>query len=224
MMNAHIREGELLRAVDGELSKDRAAQINEHLAACWICRTRLNDFEGTIHRFVHVYINDLKSQIPEIYGPRALLRARIMELESAEKRSWWEGLSLPLQRWRVSANFAVALIVIAIISFPFIKPHRVAPEMTVPGVLNKAASGEQIGLRQAKQRVTYQKVQIRVEGNIYNSSIYRDTRNARHVAKLQSIARPMSEQDVARALHPVERVFSEAKLDWEAPLSPSHLS
>jgi hypothetical protein len=224
MMNAHIREGELLRAVDGELSKDRAAQINEHLAACWICRTRLNDFEGTIHRFVHVYINDLKSQIPEIDGPRALLRARIMELESAEKRSWWEGLSLPLQRWRVSANFAVALIVIAIISFPFIKPHRVAPEMTVLGVLNKAASGEQIGLRQAKQRVTYQKVQIRVEGNIYNRSIYRDTRNARHVAKLQSIARPMSEQDVARALHPVERVFSEAKLDWEAPLSPSHLS
>ena len=224
MMNDHIREGELLRAVDGELSKDRAAQINEHLAACWMCRTRLNDFEGTIHRFVHVYINDLKSQIPEINGPRALLRARIMDMESAEKRSWWEGLSLPLQRWRVSAFFAVALIVIAIISFPFIKPHRVAPEMTVPEVLNKAASGEQIGLRQAKQRVTYQKVQIRVEGNIYNRSIYRDTRNARHVAKLQSIARPMSEQDVARVLDPVERVFSEAKLDWEAPLSPSHLS
>ena len=39
-MNDHIREGELLRAVDGELSKDRAAQINEHLAACWMCRTR----------------------------------------------------------------------------------------------------------------------------------------------------------------------------------------
>ncbi|RSL15786.1 hypothetical protein EDE15_1289 [Edaphobacter aggregans] len=223
-MNDHIREGELLRAVDGELSKDRAAKINEHLAACWMCRTRLNDFEGTIHRFVHVYINDLKSQIPEIDGPRALLRARIMSLESAEKRSWWEGLSLPLQWGRVSGYFAVALMAIAIISFPFIRLHRVAPEMTVPEVLNKAASGEQIGLRQATQRVTYQKLQIRVEGNIYNRSIYRDTRNARHVAKLQSIARPMSEQDVARMLDPVAHVFSEAKMDWEAPLSPSHLS
>ncbi len=224
MMNDHIREGELLRALDGELLKDRAAQINEHLATCWMCRTRLNDFEGTIHRFVHVYNSDFKSRIPEVDGPRALLRARIIELESAEKRSWWEGLSLPVPRWRVPAYFAVALIVIAILSFPFIKPHRIAPEMTVPEVLNKAAFGEQMGLRQAKQRVTYQKVQIRVEGNIYNRSIYRDTRNARHAAKLQSIARPMSEQDVARVLHPVERVFSEANLDWEAPLSPSRLS
>jgi hypothetical protein len=224
MMDDHILEGELLRAVDGELSKDRAAQVNEHLAACWMCRTRLNDFEGTIHRFVHVYMNDPKSQIPEIDGPRALLRARIMNLESAEKRSWWEGFSLPLQRWRVSAYLAAALIVIAILSSPFIRAHRGAPEMTVAEVLSKAESGEQIGLRQAKQPVTYQKVQIRVKGNIYSRSIYRDAGTARHVAKLQSIARPMSEQDAVRVLDPVERVFSEAKLDWEAPLSPSHLS
>ncbi len=223
-MSDHILEGELLRAVDGELSKDRAAQVNEHLAACWMCRTRLNDFEGTIHRFVHVYINDAKSQIPEIDGPRALLRARIMDMESAEKRSWWEGLSLPLQRWRLSAFSVVALIVIAIVSFPFIKPHRVASEMTVPEVLSKATSGEQMGLRQVKQPVTYQKVQIQVKGNTYSRSIYRDMGSARHVDKLQSIARPMSEQDAARVLDPVERVFSEAKLDWEAPLSPSHLS
>ena len=223
-MDDHILEGELLRAVDGELSKDRAAQVNEHLAACWMCRTRLHDFEGTIHRFVHVYMNDAKSQIPEINGPRALLRARIMDMESAEKRSWWEGLSLPLQRWRVPAFSVVALVAIAIVSFPFIKPHRVASEMTVPEVLSKATSGEQMGLRQVKQPVTYQKVQIQVKGNTYSRSIYRDMGNARHVDKLQSIARPMSEQDAARVLDPVERVFSEAKLDWEAPLSPSHLS
>ena len=223
-MNDHIREGELLRAVDGELSKDRAEQINEHLAACWMCRTRLNDFEGTIHRFVHVYMNHFKSPIPEIDGPRALLRARIVELERAEKRSWWEGLSLPLQRWRVPACFAAALIIIAAISFPFRKSHVGIPEITVAEVLSGAESGEQAGLRQVRQPVTYQKVQIRVEGKSYNRSIYRDTKNARHVAKLQSIDRPMSGRDAARVLDPVERAFSEAKLDWEAPLSPSHLS
>src|SRR5215469_18011778 len=108
-MNDHIREGELLRVADGELPKDRAAQINEHLAACWMCRTHLNDFEGTIHRFVHAYMNDFKSQIPEIDGPRALLRARIRDLERAEKRSWREVLSLPLQRWQAPAYCAVAL-------------------------------------------------------------------------------------------------------------------
>ena len=223
-MNDHIREAELLRAVDGELSKDRAAQINEHLAACWMCRTRLSDFEETIHRFVHVYMNDFKSQIPEIDGPRALLRARIRDMERVENHSWWEGLSLPLLRWRVPASFAVAFLVIATISFPFIKARRVAPQVTVPEILSKAESGEQIRLREVNQPVTYQKVQIRVEGNGYNRSIYRDMRKARHVAKLQSIARPMSEKDAARVLAPVERVFSEAKLDWEAPLSPSRLS
>ena len=80
-MNNHIAERELLRAVDGELSKNESAQINEHLAACWVCRTRLNDLEKTIHRFVHVHIKDFKSQITDIDGPRALLRARIADLE-----------------------------------------------------------------------------------------------------------------------------------------------
>jgi hypothetical protein len=224
-MNNHIAERDLLRAVDGELSKDESAQINEHLAACWMCRTHLNDLEKTIHRFVHVHINDFKSQITDIDGPRALLRARIADLERSESRSWRDSVSISLQRWRVPAYFAVGLItVIAVISIPVTKVHRAPSEITVPEVLSKAEFSEEVQLHNAKQPVTYQKVRIRVGGSSYNRSIYRDIRNARHVANLQGVTEPKSEREADSVLHPVERAFSEAKLDWEAPLSPSRLS
>jgi len=225
MMNHHIPDGDLLRVVDGELPKDRTAQINEHLAACWMCRARLNDFEQTIHRFVRAHLNGFESRITEIDGPRALLRARIMELEKAESHSWRDRLSAALQQWRVQAYFAVAaLIAFAIVLFPVSKPRRAPSKVTVPGVLSQAELGERVQLSKLTRPVIYQKIQIRVQGRDYNRSIYRDTTNARRVARLQSVARPTSAQDADHALHPVERAFTEAKLDWDAPLSPSRLS
>jgi hypothetical protein len=221
-MEDHIQEGELLRAADGELSKDRAAQVSEHLAACWMCRTRLNDCEGTIHQFVKLYIHQSESRIPKIDGPRALLRARIMELEKVEKRSWREIFSL--RGWGAPVYSAITALAIAVISFQFAASRKAAPRLTVADVLSKAESGEQVGLRQAKQPVTYQKVQIRVGGNTYSRSIYRDKINGRHVAKLENAAGQISDKDSVRALSPVEQAFSDAKLDWEAPLSPSRLN
>jgi hypothetical protein len=219
-MENHIREGELLRAADGELSKERAAQINEHLAACWMCRTRLHDLEATIDQFVHAHINEFKPRIPEMDGPRALLRARIEVLEQAKKRSFWEAFSLPLYRWGVPLYSAVAVIIVAALLFPLVKSRNTAPRLTAGEILNRAESGEQIGLRQARQPVTYQKVRIQVGANSYHRTIYRETASARHVARVESIAGRMSERDVARVLDPVERAFSEARLDWQAPLSP----
>src|SRR5215472_5737459 len=223
MMSEHIREGELLRAADGELSKDRTAQINEHLAACWICRTRLRDLEGAIGQFVHAHIGDFESRIPKIDGPRSLLRARIAEMEGAEKPSWWEAVRLPLQRWSIPLYSAITVIIIGVVSIPFIA-RKAAPGITVAEVLSKAESGEQLGLREVKQPVTYQKVRIQVGGHIYDRSIYRDAKNARHVAKLDLIGDRMSEKEADHMLNPVEQAFSDAKLDWEAPLSPSRLS
>lgn len=221
-MSNHIAERDLLRAVDGELSKRESANINEHLAGCWMCRTRLSDLEKSIHEFVHVHINDFKSHIGEIDGPRALLRARIADLERAERRSWRDALSLQL--WRVSLYFAAVLIVVAFIVFPRPRAHRDVSRITVPEVLSKAASSEEIQLRRAQQPVTYQKVQIRVGGKGYDHAIYRDIKNSRHADTVQSVAQPMSERDADRALHPIEQAFTEANLDWASPLSPTRLS
>jgi hypothetical protein len=136
-------------------------------------------------------------------------------------------LRLPLQRWSVPLYSVMIVAVIAIVSLPSFRSHnsyKKTPQITVAEVLSKAESGEQAGIRQAKQPVIYQRVQIRVGSKSYSRSIYRDTRDARHVDKLESIAGLRLGKDAATALDPVEHAFTEAKLDWQAPLSPSRLS
>ena len=51
----HITDQELLLAADGELPVRRAAQIRAHLAACWDCRARMAEIEGTIAAFAQAH-------------------------------------------------------------------------------------------------------------------------------------------------------------------------
>ena len=75
----HISDQELLLLGDGELESSRSAEVMRHLAACWSCRTRVKEIEGTIADFVHLHHADLDPQIPPVAGPLALLKARIAE-------------------------------------------------------------------------------------------------------------------------------------------------
>ena len=43
--DSHLSEEDLLLAIDGELAGSRAEQVEEHLAACWDCRTRKQNLE-----------------------------------------------------------------------------------------------------------------------------------------------------------------------------------
>src|SRR5271157_2001716 len=78
----HLPDQELLLAADGELSARRAAQVHAHLAACWTCRARMAEIEGTIADFAKAHRQTLDPQLPPIAGPRALLRAQLAELAS----------------------------------------------------------------------------------------------------------------------------------------------
>jgi len=80
--SAHLSDQELLRAADGELPGRRADEVNAHLAACWDCRARMAEIEGTIADFARAHRHDLDSQLPPMDGPRALLRAQLAELAS----------------------------------------------------------------------------------------------------------------------------------------------
>ncbi|MGA9471317.1 MAG: hypothetical protein WBV36_02565 [Terriglobales bacterium] len=80
--SAHLSDQELLRAADGELPTRRADEVNAHLAACWDCRARMAEIEGTIADFARAHRHDLDSQLPPMDGPRALLRAQLAELAS----------------------------------------------------------------------------------------------------------------------------------------------
>src|ERR1700678_4287514 len=105
----HLSDQEMLLAADGELPTRRGAQVHAHLAACWGCRARMAEIEGTIADFARTHRQTLDPQLPSIAGPRALLRARLAE--SASKRevgSWW------LLRF-ASATRAAAMLCAAIL-------------------------------------------------------------------------------------------------------------
>ncbi|MEO8098252.1 MAG: hypothetical protein ABI811_11175 [Acidobacteriota bacterium] len=78
MKDQHISQSELLAAADGELSGARAAQVRDHLVACWSCRARMKEIEDSIADFVLAHRES--ATLPQAHAPRALLRARLAEL------------------------------------------------------------------------------------------------------------------------------------------------
>jgi hypothetical protein len=85
----HVADEELLLAADGELPAHRAAQVRAHLAACWHCRARMAEIEGTIADFARTYRQTLDSKLPPIDGPRALLRAQLAQLAARPQAGSW---------------------------------------------------------------------------------------------------------------------------------------
>jgi hypothetical protein len=92
----HLSDEELLLAADGELPTRRTVQVRAHLSACWDCRARMSELEGTIADFARVHRQTLDPQLPPIAGPRALLSARLDELASESRvGSWWSLFQCP---------------------------------------------------------------------------------------------------------------------------------
>lgn len=89
----HLSDNELIRSLDGELSRDEENRVDAHLTACWTCRTRKRELESAIGSFVHAHREEWAKNIPDADGPRALLRARLHEIAD-EPRPWFEHVAL----------------------------------------------------------------------------------------------------------------------------------
>ncbi len=110
----HLSDQTLLLAADGELSPCDAAQVADHLAACWTCRARKQEMEAAVGDFVRVYRRTLDPEIPSARGPRALLMAQMAALSREHSGSWssrMRGVSLRFS-WAI-AGFAGVLAVAA---------------------------------------------------------------------------------------------------------------
>ena len=86
----HISDEDLVRSADGELSSERAAEVDAHLEGCRNCRVRMENFQSTIAGLVHAYRAESDFQVPSIAGPRALLRARLTQLGSEPPAESWK--------------------------------------------------------------------------------------------------------------------------------------
>jgi hypothetical protein len=96
----HLSDEELVRSADGELSSERSAEVDAHLEACWDCRTRMEDMQSAITSFVRAHRAEFDAQLTPATGPRALLRARLTQLDSELRSEWWKrvfrfGFGLP---------------------------------------------------------------------------------------------------------------------------------
>jgi anti-sigma factor RsiW len=80
---SHLSDQLLLLEMEGELSAGDEKRVRAHLAACWTCRARRQEFEGAIAAFVQIP----RPELPPAAGPRALLKARLAELSNAAPES-----------------------------------------------------------------------------------------------------------------------------------------
>ncbi len=116
---SHPTDCELLLVADGELAASRTAEIRAHLAACWICRTRMAEVEQTIADFARVHRDTLDPQLPPIAGPRALLKAQLAALAAQPKPRLWQRFLqfTPSARNAAYGAAAIAGVVLALCFF-----------------------------------------------------------------------------------------------------------
>jgi hypothetical protein len=116
MLNGdHLTDRDIVLLVDGEHQAARQREAREHLDACWSCRTRMAEIEGTIAEFVHAYHDSLDSQLPPAAGPRALFRAQLENCAPA-MASRTSGWLFAGQRASIAASLMVACLAVFAIS------------------------------------------------------------------------------------------------------------
>jgi hypothetical protein len=77
--DGHLPDREILLVLDDESRRRHVVKFRKHLAACWKCRARMTELEGTISDFVRLR-RDLSPRLPAADGPRAQLKAQLNEL------------------------------------------------------------------------------------------------------------------------------------------------
>jgi hypothetical protein len=125
---SHLSDRELVMAMDGELAKHEIKRVESHLESCWTCRSRKQDLERAIAAFVHLHRSRPERKLPPSTGPRAMLKARLVELAEARPSPWRQPANLRRRSWRAAA--ACGLLVAAIVVDRYFVEQR-APEVVL---------------------------------------------------------------------------------------------
>jgi hypothetical protein len=81
--DSHLTDESLLLEMEGELSPHAAKSVRAHLEACWKCRARRQELDGSIAEFVRAYQTERQAPLPPAAGPRELLKAQLSSLAAA---------------------------------------------------------------------------------------------------------------------------------------------
>lgn len=134
----HCSDEVLLGYLDRELDPAERTRADSHLAACWLCRARLNEMDQTVQRVAGLLIDGLRS-------PDRAARARegfLEHVQRFEKKS--PVLSIPSSgkaRWRIIAALATAAaVLIAIVGWTL--RSRTTPVPLPVNVVDAASGAE----------------------------------------------------------------------------------
>jgi hypothetical protein len=142
LRDEHLTDHDIILLMDGELRSEAASGLKEgdareHLDACWSCRSRMAEIQGTITDFVRSYHDNLNAQLPPPAGPRALLRAQLeihVEHETVSKTYGWLDRLFACQRAASPASIAASLMAACLAIFAVYErgmSHR-AGDLSIP--------------------------------------------------------------------------------------------
>lgn len=148
--DSHPTDADLFLHLEGELDSRAASQLTEHLAHCWDCRARSEEFQSGIRNFVHYRRAVLT---PEVPGPRSTLaqfRKRLPESDHG----------VPLFRMAHEASFRLLpltslVLIAALLTTYVLRP----PSLTAAEFLRNVAQANRAAL--APQKVKAQRIEIR---------------------------------------------------------------
>ncbi len=116
--NRHLSRQEMLLATEGELPPRRAAEVREHLSACYKCRSQMEAIRAMIADFMAVHRqghhDEIDSQLPSAAISRARLEARLAEAARSSRLNPWTHFFRVTFGGHALAYISAVLLVIAI--------------------------------------------------------------------------------------------------------------
>lgn len=101
-MSCTKMESRILAYVDGRLKASELAEMEKHLAACAVCRVRVNEFRS---------VNELLGELPMVEpSPAFDVRVRARVAAEPVKQSWWAWLQLSPR-----VAFAASMLLLAMV-------------------------------------------------------------------------------------------------------------
>jgi anti-sigma factor RsiW len=192
----HLQDEELLRLLDGELPAHEATALESHMAACWTCRTRMEEFESSIGEYVRYRANALKPVLPPPPRPwddlrpkleeadRSMAAGRVVPIVPAVRARYWFG---------VRPSYWIAAAACVILGVVLVGRFEHAPAVRAAELLRKA-SAVPAGFEPNRR------IQVK----------------SRH----RTVSRPaLLTPAAASEAADLKQIFDAARFSWEEPLS-----
>lgn len=133
----HPDEGKLLRYLDGELPLLQTRQVQRHLAACWKCRTEVEELQATVGDCMRYRKDVLEAQLPAPPNAWMDMGREFDRIDAAlEAGPFWKRLLPRTQslRWSMAAAAAMALVAVLVYQL------RETPAVQAANLLKRAAA------------------------------------------------------------------------------------